>query len=196
MKRYLLIITLSLTVIVCFVWAGGERRDKLRHRSNERQLLVEKEALTTQAGKHVLEVQRLMLEKGDLERSQQTMLGQIEELKIRNRRIESLLQTATDTKQTVKTVIRDSLVYVPVRDTSMHVQVFDWCDAWTSIHGQIAGRDVELQYGSRDTLTFVAHRIPRRFLFIMYGTKAIRMDAVSANPNTRLTYARSVEIVK
>jgi hypothetical protein len=33
-------------------------------------------------------------------------------------------------------------------------------------------------------------------LFIKYGTKAVRMDAVPANPNTRLTYARSIQLVK
>lgn len=183
-------------VLSCFVWAKGERSDKLRHRNNEQQLLTERDGFITQSGRHVLEVQRLMLEKGDLERSQQTMLGQIEELKIKNRRMESLLQAATTTAQTVKTVIRDTVIYVPAQDTTKAVQVFDWCDAWTSIHGTIAGRDVELQYSSRDTLTFVAHRIPRRLLFIRWGTKEVRMNAVSANPNTQITYARSIKIVK
>jgi hypothetical protein len=196
MKRYVSIIILAAVATVCCKWAMTERREKQRHMSNEHQLLHAAETLTTNSGKHVMEVQRLMLERQDLEKSQQTMLGQIEDLKIRNRRIESLLQAATNTAQTVRTVIRDTVIYVPVKDTSIHVQVFDWSDAWTSIHGQIAGSDVELQYSSHDTLTFAAHRVPRRLLFIRWGTKAVRMDAVSANPNTKLTYAISIQLVK
>ncbi len=96
----------------------------------------------------------------------------------------------------MRTIIRDSLIHVPVADTARRVQVFDWRDAWTSISGTIDGRDVELRYSSADTLTFVAHRVPRRFLFFRYGTKEVRLDVVSANPNTALEYSRSVQLVR
>lgn len=180
---------------VSLKWACDERTNKLRHQRNEEQLLGEKSEWITESGKHVLEAQQLMLRNSDLEKSQGQMLSQIEELRIRNRRIESLLQAGTSTAGTVKTIIRDSLIYVPVADTTKRVSVFDWRDAWTSIQGAIDGNDVELRYRSSDTLTFVAHRVPRKFLFFRCGTKEIRLDVVSANPNTNLEYSRSVQLL-
>ena len=40
----------------------------------------------------------------------------------------------------------------------------------------------------------VIHRIPRRFLFIRWGTKALRQEIVSTNPHTRIVHAEYVKI--
>ena len=45
-----------------------------------------------------------------------------------------------------------------------------------------------------DTLRQAVHRIPRRFLFIRWGTKALRQEIVSTNPHTRIVYAEYVKI--
>lgn len=47
---------------------------------------------------------------------------------------------------------------------------------------------------SIDTLRQVVHRIPRRFLFIRWGTKALRQEIVSTNPHTRIVHAEYVKI--
>ena len=39
----------------------------------------------------------------------------------------------------------------------------------------------------------VVHRIPRRFLFIRWGTKALRQEIVSSNPHTRIVYSDYVK---
>ena len=40
----------------------------------------------------------------------------------------------------------------------------------------------------------VVHRIPRRFLFIRWGTKALRQEIVPSNPHTRIVYSEYVKI--
>ena len=47
---------------------------------------------------------------------------------------------------------------------------------------------------SADTLRQVVHRIPRRFLFIRWGTKALRQEIVPSNPHTRIVYSEYVKI--
>ena len=49
---------------------------------------------------------------------------------------------------------------------------------------------------SVDTLRQVVHRVPRRFLFIRFGTKAVRQEIVSSNPHTRIVYAEYVRFAK
>ena len=46
---------------------------------------------------------------------------------------------------------------------------------------------------SADTLRQVVHRVPRRFLFIRWGTKALRQEIVSSNPHTRIIYSDYVK---
>ena len=46
---------------------------------------------------------------------------------------------------------------------------------------------------STDTLRQVVHRIPRRFLFIRWGTKALRQEIVPSNPHTRIVYSDYVK---
>ena len=45
-----------------------------------------------------------------------------------------------------------------------------------------------------DTLLQWFHRMPRRFLFIRWGTKALRQEIVSTNPHTRIVHAEYVKI--
>lgn len=47
---------------------------------------------------------------------------------------------------------------------------------------------------SRDTLRQIVHRIPRRFLFIRWGTKALRQEIISSNPHTRIVYSEYIRI--
>ena len=60
----------------------------------------------------------------------------------------------------------------------------------THTHGEIMSRYTN----DVDTLRQAVHRIPRRFLFIRWGTKAHRQEIVSTNPHTRIVYAEYVKI--
>ena len=43
-----------------------------------------------------------------------------------------------------------------------------------------------------DTLRQIIHRVPRRFLFLRFGTKAVRQEIVSSNPHSRIVYTEYV----
>lgn len=73
-------------------------------------------------------------------------------------------------------------------------RIFRWHDAWVSVEGVVAGDSVACRVQSVDTLRQIVHRVPRRFLFIRWGTKALRQEIVSSNPHTRIVYTRYVKI--
>ena len=59
----------------------------------------------------------------------------------------------------------------------------------------LVGRDTAAcRVESRDTLVQILHRVPRRFLFIRWGTKAVRQEILSRNPHTKIVYAEYVKI--
>jgi hypothetical protein len=76
------------------------------------------------------------------------------------------------------------------------VRSFRWRDPWVTVEGRIRGDSVACRVESVDTLRQVVHRVPRRFLFIRFGTKAVRQEIVSSNPHTRIVYAEYVRFAK
>ncbi len=60
--------------------------------------------------------------------------------------------------------------------------------------GAVTADSVLCRVESTDTLRQVVHRIPRRFLFIRWGTKALRQEIVPSNPHTRIVYSEYVKI--
>ncbi|MFR7603038.1 MAG: DUF6549 family protein [Alistipes shahii] len=96
----------------------------------------------------------------------------------------------------IRTPLRDTVVVrihdtLPVRDT---VRMFRWRDPWISVEGRIGRDSAACRIRSVDALRQAVHRIPRRFLFIRWGTKALRQEIVSTNPHTRIVYAEYVKI--
>lgn len=80
-----------------------------------------------------------------------------------------------------------------VRDTG---RLFRWHDAWMTVEGVVTADSAFCRIAGIDTLRQIVHRIPRRFLFIRWGTKALRQEIVSSNPHTRIVYTEYVKIEK
>ena len=117
-------------------------------------------------------------------------------LGIRLRRLEAAAKAVAVTDAEIRTPLRDTVVVrihdtLPVRDT---VRMFRWRDPWISVEGRIGRDSAACRIRSVDTLRQAVHRIPRRFLFIRWGTKALRQEIVSTNPHTRIVYAEYVKI--
>ncbi|MEG1886285.1 MAG: DUF6549 family protein, partial [Alistipes sp.] len=89
-----------------------------------------------------------------------------------------------------KTIVRDTVI---LRDT---LRLFRWHDTWVRVEGLIGADSVQCRVESVDTLQQIVHRIPRRFLFFRWGTKAIRQEIVSTNPHTQIVYSEYIEMKK
>lgn len=104
-------------------------------------------------------------------------------------------KTVTATSVDLRAPVRDTVVLLRrdtlrIRDT---LKLFRWRDAWVTVEGRIRTDSVACRVESTDTLRQVVHRVPRRFLFIRWGTKALRQEIVSSNPHTRIVYSDYVK---
>ena len=119
---------------------------------------------------------------------------EIASLGIRLRRAESVAQSVAVTMLTDTVVMRDTIV---VSDTvAVAARHFAAVDAWSRVEAILFGDSVQYAVRTIDTLHQVVHRVPRRFLFIPYGTKAIRQEVWSSNPNVELVYTEYIELPK
>lgn len=167
-----------------------------RLKNNQKALIKHKTVVhrTTSDGKNVAEVQALNLKLSELKESNDSLLAITRSLGIKNRRLVSLSQAATKTETNINAAITDSILVLPGRTDT--ISCISFSDHWLSVNGCIQADTFAGKIECRDTLDFIVHRVPKRFLFFRFGCKAIRLDAVSHNPHSRITHVRYIRLEK
>jgi len=194
MKKYLIIAIAALMAVVAALWNKNKSLSNENERltANNTALMDKATYFETEAGNSAASVQRLELSYSELERNYQHVCKTADELNIKVKRLQAAATTATKTEVKVITQTRDSIVY---RDGVLDsLKAFKWYDNWVDIAGEIRGRDVSLDVVSNDTIIQVIHRVPKKFWFIKWGTKAIRQEIKSTNPHTKITYTEYIEL--
>lgn len=170
----------------------------LRHRASEvtrldnncKALTEESKLYQTRLDESAASVVALQLELDEYRKQHKQDLKRIRSLGVRLRRVESVAKTASKSEMHYLAPRHDTVI---VHDT---VSIFRWSDGWTKAEGVIRKGEVECKVESVDTLRQVVHRVPRRFGAIRYGTKAIRQEILSSNPNTQIVYTEYIELPK
>lgn len=198
MKKYLFVVLLVLSGLLWLqtVRLRGERAERRRVQSNVEVLTDSVEFYRTESGKHAVSRQVLSLRASELERYNAQLAARVRELGIRTRRLEAAAMTATATIVELRARLRDTVVTREASGSPIvcdTLKVFRWADPWVTVEGLIDGDSVGCAVRSVDTLQQIVHRVPRRFWFIRWGTKAIRQEVVSSNPHTRIVYTEYIE---
>lgn len=221
MKRYLIIALLVLSGLLWLqtVRLRGERAERKRVQSNNEVLTDSMEFYRTASGKHAASRQVLELRASELERYNAQLAATVRELRIKARRLEAAAMTATRTEVQITAPLEpaspqssawekygagvrraaDSVKAALDRKFSglpkvPEAKVFRWSDRHVSVDGVIRDDSASCRVVSVDTLQQIVHRVPRRFLFIRWGTKAIRQEVVSSNPHTNIVYTEYIEL--
>lgn len=196
MNKYLAIACVIM-LMACASLLGLNRhlqQEKERLSGNQSALMSKVQFYQDKAGRSASSVQRLELTKSELEAYNQELTNVIDGLNVKLKRVQAVSTAATQTSLDIKTVIRDSIVYVDSGRIEK-LPAIKWKDPWVNIDGLIkSDSTVELSVQSVDTLYQVVHRVPKRFLFFRWGAKAIRQEMVSSNPHTRIVYSEYIEL--
>ena len=170
------------------VWGILRHREADRLENNQTALMEQMQLYRTRLDESAASVQALQLRCDEYCRLRAEDARRIRDLGIKLKRVEHLSTTAVKTEVEVAAPLRETVI---LQDT---LRVFVWCDPWVRIEGVVGRDSVECRVESVDTLRQVVHRVPRRFLFIKYGTKAIRQEIISSNPHTHLCYSEYIEL--
>lgn len=171
----------------------NEREERKRYQNNTESLLQEKEAFQTKEGKWAMTVQALEFNKKELEQYREDDAKLIASLGVKIKRLESMTTVGTVTDIHVTAPIIDKPPD-PILNDSIRLRGFEWSNPWTRISGTLSPDSVSLLYQNTDTLKQFVYRIPRQFLFIKWGTKAIHQTVHSSNPNTKIIYDEYIEL--
>lgn len=197
MKKYLILYAVVVTALVVYGYRYY-RGETQRLTQNQTALATRLTHYRTQRDEEAASAQVLRLRCAEFEELRAADAQRIRELGIRLRRVEAAAKSTTQTRIEATTPLRDTIVVyhndtIVVRDT---LRMFRWHDTWVSVEGSVRRDSVHCRVESVDTLRQVVHRIPRRFLFFRWGTKALRQEIVSANPHTRIVSTEYIRIEK
>ena len=154
------------------------------------------DTLRNRLNESTAETQILRLRIAEFERLRTEDAARIRALGLRLRHVEATAKAVAATDLDKRVPLHDTLV-VRLRDTLVlrdTVRLFRWQDAWVTLEGEIGPDSVHCRVESVDTLHQIVYRIPRRFLFIRWGTKALRQQIASTNPHTHIVASEYVRI--
>lgn len=203
--KVVILVLIPLALVMALRECHDQCREAARTEGNQNILLHngEVEIGRTQSGRPRASVSAITLKTSDLKRSPDSLLAvNRKELKIKNSRIMAAATTSTTTRVDVKAAIQPApqdTCSRPLSDSYRPPdapQTVSWSDSWVTLWGRIEGDSMQVHIESRDTLQMVVHRIPKKFLFFRYGTKGVRMDVVSQNPHTQLSYPKIILLDK
>lgn len=136
------------------------------------------------------------LQTAEFQQSGSHLLHTARQAHIKATRITSAATANTTTQLTIHTQLQPSHTDTTLQHTD-ETHTITWKDPWVSLTGTITNNQhLQATITANDTLDIIVHRVPRRFLFFRFGCREVRMNIISRNPHTRLTYARFYQLRK
>lgn len=191
-KTIALIVAMVMIIIILFSMLRTSNKEKKRFESNQHSLLEHVEYLKTESGKSAAEVEKLALTNKEFKAHEDDLLEKVNDLNLKVRRLQSATQVGTKTEYVVKTEIKDSLVYI--EGQTIKLKCVDFTNGWLTVDGCVRDGEFDGFIQSVDTLSHFIHRVPKRFLFIKYGTKGINLSVMTSNPYSKITYTKYIEL--
>lgn len=194
MKKWVIWALLLFAVGALLRGYRSAQQEIVRLRENHLALTEELHHYQTRLGDSAASSRVLRLRCREYEQLRARDAAEIRSLGIRLKRAEAVARADLATRIDLSAPLHDTLLRrekLPLYDT---VRLFRWRDPWIEVEGVVAADSVQCRVRSVDTLLQVVHRVPRRFLFIRWGTKAIRQEIINKNPHTRVVYAEYIAL--
>lgn len=223
MKKSLLLLLLYAVATTMLLIFGYRRHRNEVNRLSQNQITLSTQAALyrNRLNEASASVQALRLRCAEFEELRADDAERIRKLGLQLRRIESVATSVATTDLTLATPLpnvrpdslpddwHDSLTFnAPSLSGGIHPahaepnfaaadsarRHFRWRDPWYTVDGVVTSDSVFCRVTGVDTLRQIVHRIPHRFLFIRWGTKALRQEISSSNPHTRIVYTEYIRL--
>ncbi len=189
MKRILIYISIILIGGIIILWGQNKslREENNRLSANSETLLSQVDIYKNSLGQSVAHVGKLELQLKELKIYNERLLKTVSDMGIKLRRTQSLSLTSIESKFTfsVPLITNADTPGVPVRS-------FIWNNPWNRVEGYIRNDSIACSVKHIDTLNQVVYRVPHKFLFLRWGTKAIRQAVSLADTSSTIVYSEYI----
>lgn len=173
-----------------------EKAEKEVYQKNTNVLLDTIQTYKAKDSLNVVSIGVIELKLSEYKKYRADDLNLINSLKVDKKRLEQITTAQTKTIYELKGSVRDSIVYVDnyIVDTLRCVTIEN---KWFDLHGCINKKsEFSGTFENRDSLLYVEHIVPNKFLFFKWGVKERKQEILSKNPNTRIVNAEYISIRK
>lgn len=204
--KSLLLMLYAVAVTALSIYGYHRHRTEVARLTQNQSILASRATLyRNQLDEASASAQALRLRCAEFEELRARDAERIRQLGIRLRRVEALSTTVSTTQLDLRTPLlqdpapTDSTALplapsIPHRLSTDSIRRFRWHDPWHTVEGIVTADSVLCRVTGIDTLRQVVHRIPHRFLFFRWGTKALRQEISSSNPHTHLVYTEYIRL--
>ena len=168
-----------------------ERGERIRLASNQEVLFGDLREYRVRDSLNAVSIGALNLTVREFRDNMDATASLVRDMGIKLNRLQSVATFATQQTYEVQTILKDTVIYVE-GVVAPFSKAIDYRSKWFDIRGFIVNNDVRLFPVSRDSITQVVDRIPRKFLFIRWGTKGFKQDIVSHNPDSKILFSEYV----
>lgn len=199
-------IFLFIILILAFFRIDNLLSENSRLKSNQDILLSEKESIMAESQKYkiadslnAIKVSELQLTLKEYKKYRAQDLQLIEQLNIKKSNLQKVINTQSETINTLSINIQDSIIADIATSQIDTLKCFKYKSKWTDVSGCLDLRrdTVDIQINNRESLKVVETVIHRRFLGFLWKTKRIKsrhVDIVSENPNTKITNCEYISV--
>lgn len=189
------LVLLSVCAVLGYLYVA-ERGKSERERQNVIALTAEADTLRTKSGKLAYDNRVLRVELSDLrDGAVPELQREIEELKIKLRRAESMSQTVVLTTDTLTVELHDTVVF---RNTdTVRILRFDYSDEFTHISGYSDNDTaIRITYATTDSIVQVVYKGKRDKWWRIFSKRPLHQRIYSKNPHSTIKYNETIFITK
>lgn len=194
MKKYLFAIIFIMSAVIMLL-IGRNRRiseENSRLQQNITVLHSGMESYRTSLGQSVAQVGQLELTVKELKAYNADLNERLEQMQLKLHRVESLSLNVVTTTVQFSTPLEKALIHPKQHPT----RSFKWQDPWSMVKGVVGPDSVQCSIQHNDTLDQVMYRVPKKFLFIKYGTKEIRQVISARDPKSTIVYSEYIVLTR
>ena len=204
MKKWLIIGAIIAGLIGFISWQGYQlkkiKSERDTYKNNTSVLIQDVQRYMALDSLNVVSVGNLELKIAEFEKYRDEDYKIIDGLKVDNNRLQSVITSQTKTIYELNGNVRDSVIYVEIEkdkyitDTLRCIKINE---KWFDLDGCSNNKnEFSGTFKNRDSLIYVEHIVPKKFLFIKWGIKEKKQELVSKNPHTEITGAEFITIRK
>lgn len=188
---------MAATIIVLFWLYTSEREERQRTESNRTSLLTGLEKYKTKDSLNAVSIQQLTLSKREFKEYEADVIDRLKNLGIKLKRLESITSLSTETNLQFVPVQKDSIIYLPGKDSIIHLRCLEYKDAWTDFVGCYDENNIpRVKLTTRDSIDIIGHIVPKHIWFIKFGVKSINAEVINYNPDSEIKHAKVIKLRK
>lgn len=207
MKIKITIIAIICLLCICYVGnvaintINDLRVENARLKNNQFTLFTENNSYKLRDSLNAISITQLELKVSELEKYRQNDLQLIKDLKISKSSLERIIDINTQSINTYKALLCDSVVRDTIINSIDTIKCFNYKSIWTDINGCIHKDTTYLQIKNRESLTVIESLEKKKFWFVklpinIFGYKNRKLDVVSNNPSTEIVDVEYIIIKK